>query len=154
MNTLFSHKRLEIHLLKEGKLGALECVVHCVTQDRKHLAVTIDMVDRHPLHLLPMIYRSRYTNFIILSRGNYVWCITYQKQFFLYLLEQGNDNKIRTRWLLWSLSVKQLIDRLQPKFQPNRNWTRLKILVIFWLSWFASKSSFKYRKRHFLEIPS
>ena len=23
-----------------------------------------DMVDSHPLHLLPMIYRSRYTNFI------------------------------------------------------------------------------------------
>ena len=39
VNTLFSYKRLEIHLLKEGKLGGLECVVHCVTQGRKHLAV-------------------------------------------------------------------------------------------------------------------
>ena len=61
---MFSHKRLELRLLKEGKLGGLECVVHCVTQDRKHLAVTIDMVDCHPLRLLPMIYRNRYTNFI------------------------------------------------------------------------------------------
>ena len=67
---------------------------------RKKTLSSHDVVDSHPLHLLPMIYRSRYTNFIILSRGNYIWCITYQKQFFLYLLEQGNDNKIRTRWLL------------------------------------------------------
>ena len=49
LNTLFSYKRIEVCFLKEGKLGALECIVHCVTQERKHLAVTIDIVDSHPL---------------------------------------------------------------------------------------------------------
>ena len=32
----------------------------------------------------------------------------------IYSLERGNDNKITTRWPLWSFSVEELIDRLQP----------------------------------------
>ena len=31
---------------------------------RKKTLSSHDVVDSHPLHLLPMIYRSRYTNFI------------------------------------------------------------------------------------------
>ena len=62
VKTWLSYKRLEMHLLKEGKLGALECVIHCATQKRRHSSH--DMVDSHPLRLLLMIYRSKYTNFI------------------------------------------------------------------------------------------
>ena len=47
VNTLFSYKRLEIHLLKEGKLGGLECVVLCVTQGRKHLTITTWLIVTH-----------------------------------------------------------------------------------------------------------
>ena len=48
--------------------------------------------------------------------------------------------------------MEESIYQLQPKFWPNRNPARLKILVLFWLSWFAGQSSFNYRKRYFLDI--
>ena len=52
VNTLFNYKRLEIRLRKEGRLGGLECVVHCVTQERKHLAVTTWSIVTHFVYSL------------------------------------------------------------------------------------------------------
>ena len=58
---------------------------------------------------------------------------------FIYSLERGKDDNLTTRLPLWSSSVEESI-----LIDFNLNRAGLKILVLFWLSWFAGQSSFKY----------
>ena len=119
---------------------------------RKKSLRSHDVLASHLRRLLPMIYRSTYTNSTSSFSPEvtiYDVSVIKNKEFYPFALVY---DKLTTRLPLWSFSVEESIYQLQPKFWPNRNPARLKILVLFWLSWFAGQSSFNYRKRHFLDI--
>ena len=66
---------------------------------RKKTLSSHDVVDSHPLHLLPMIYRSRYTNFISsFSPEVTMYDVSVIKnKDVIHSRERGNDNKLTTR---------------------------------------------------------